>query len=122
MCHPRFKRAFLIDNFRVQESVFSAREACSMGQPMEANIRVEELIRTVQAVADLIASTHIVDAPVSPTNANRTSTGYSPPAHPPPGTSESMGYDHNVLDQFTDPSRKRCASSLGPERVIKAPK
>ena len=93
-----------------------------MGQPMEANIRVEELIRTVQAVADLIASTHIVDAPVSPTNANRTSTGYSPPAHPPPGTSESMGYDHNVLDQFTDPSRKRCASSLGPERVIKAPK
>jgi len=93
-----------------------------MGQPMEANIRVEELIRTVQAVADLIASTHIVDGPVSPTNPNRTSTGYSPPSHPPPGTSESMDYDHNVLDQIADPSRKRCASSLGPERVIKAPK
>jgi len=93
-----------------------------MGQPMEANIRVEELIRTVQAVADLVASTHIVDGPVSPTNVNRTATGYSPPAHPPPGTNESMDYDHNVLDQFADPSRKRCASSLGPERVIKAPK
>jgi hypothetical protein len=93
-----------------------------MGQPMEANIRVEELIRTVQAVADLVASTHIVDGPPSPTNANRTSTGYSPPSHPPPGASESMDYDHNVLDQFADPSRKRCASSLGPERVIKAPK
>jgi len=122
MCHSRFKHVFLIENFRVQESVFSAREACSMGQPMETNIRVEELVRTVQAVADLVASTHIVDGPVSPPNANRTATGYSPPDHPPPGTSESMGYDHNVLDQITDPSRKRCASSLGLERVIKAPK
>ena len=93
-----------------------------MGQPMETNIRVEELVRTVQAVADLVASTHIVDGPVSPPNANKTATGYSPPDHPPPGTSESMGYDHNVLDQITDPSRKRCASSLGAERVIKAPK
>lgn len=122
VCHPIFKHVFLIDDFRVQESVFSAREACSMGQPMEANIRVEELLRTVQAVADLVASTHIVDGPVSPPSANRTSTGYSPPNHPPPGTSESMDYDHNVLDQIADPSRKRCASSLGPERVIKAPK
>lgn len=110
-----------VDNMlrRVQESVFSAREACSMGQPVEANTRVEELIRTVQAVADLIASTHIVDGPASP-NASR--TGYSPPAFPPPGTNESMDYDHNVLDLIADPSRKRCASSLGPERVIKAPK
>ena len=91
-----------------------------MGQPVEANIRVEELVRTVQAVADLIASTHIVDGPVSSPNANRTE--YSPPAHPPPGTSESMNYDHIVLDLCADPSRKRCASSLGPERVIKAPK
>lgn len=93
-----------------------------MGQPMEANIRVEELIRTVHAVAELMASTHIVECPASSPSANRTSTGYSPPDHPPPGTSESMDYDHNVLDQFADPSRKRCASSLGPERVIKAPK
>ena len=93
-----------------------------MGQPMEANIRVEELVRTVQAVADLIASTHIVDGPVPSPNANRTATGYSPPDHPPPGTTESMEYDHNVLDLNADPSRKRCASSLGPERVIKAPK
>lgn len=93
-----------------------------MGQPVEANIRVEELIRTVQAVADLIASTHIVDGPVSSPNANRCTTGYSPPAHPPPGANESMDYDHNVLDLNADPSRKRCASSLGPERVIKAPK
>ena len=94
-----------------------------MGHPTEANIRVEELIRTVQAVADLMAITHIVDGPpVLPTNANRTSTGYSPPDHPPPGTSESMDYDHNVLDQIADPSRKRCASSLGLERAIKAPK
>lgn len=93
-----------------------------MGQPMEANIRVEELVRTVQAVADLVASTHIVDGPVPSPNANRTATGYSPPDHPPPGTTESMEYDHNVLDQIADPSRKRCASSLGPERVIKAPK
>ncbi|KAF9791257.1 hypothetical protein BJ322DRAFT_438766 [Thelephora terrestris] len=91
-----------------------------MGQPVEANIRVEELVRTVQAVADLIASTHIVDGPVSSPNANRTE--YSPPAHPPPGTNESMNYDHIVLDLCADPSRKRCASSLGPERVIKAPK
>lgn len=89
---------------------------------MEANIRVEELIRTVQAVADLVASTHIVDGPVSSPNANRSTTGYSPPAHPPPGANESMDYDHNVLDLNADPSRKRCASSLGPERVIKAPK
>ena len=51
MCHAIFKHAFLIDNFRVQQSVFSAREACSMGQPTEANQRVEELQRTVQAVA-----------------------------------------------------------------------
>jgi len=93
-----------------------------MGQPMEANIRVEELVRTVQAVADLIASTHIVDGPVPSPNANRTATGYSPPDHPPPGATESMECDHNVLDQIADPSRKRCASSLGPERVIKAPK
>ena len=122
MCHSKFKRAFLIEIFRVQESVFSAREACSMGQPMEANIRVEEIRRTVQAVADLIASTHIVDAPDPSPNANRTATGYSPPDHPPPGTTESLDYDHNVLDQNADPSRKRCASSLGLERVIKAPK
>ena len=79
-------------------------------------------MRTVQAVADLLATTRIVDGSVPSPNVNRTSTGYSPPDHPPPGTSESMDYDHNVLDQFTDPSRKRCASSLGPERVIKAPK
>ena len=93
-----------------------------MGQPAEANIRVEELIRTVQAIADLIASTHIVDGPVACPNANRSTTGYSPPSHPPPGANESMDYDHNVLDLNADPSRKRCASSLGPERVIKAPK
>ena len=93
-----------------------------MGQPMEAGVRVEELIRTVQAIADLIASTHIVDGPVSSPNANRSTTGYSPPAHPPPGANESTDYDHNVLDLNADPSRKRCASSLGPERVIKAPK
>ena len=93
-----------------------------MGQPVEANIRVEELIRTVQAVADLVASTHIVDGPASSPNSNRSATGYSPPAHPPPGANESMDYDHNVLDLNADPSRKRCASSLGPERVIKAPK
>ena len=93
-----------------------------MGQPMEANIRVEELMRTVQAVADLLAITRIADGPVPSPNVNKTSTGYSPPDHPPPGTSESMDYDHNVLDPFADPSRKRCASSLGPERVMKAPK
>ena len=93
-----------------------------MGQQVEANIRVEELIRTVQAIAELVAATHIADGPASPPNANRTTSGYSPPAHPPPGTSESMDYDHNVLDLNADPSRKRCASSLGPERVIKAPK
>ena len=49
-----------------------------MGQPMEANVRVEELVRTVQAVADLIASTHIVDGPVPSPNANRTATGPMP--------------------------------------------
>jgi hypothetical protein len=123
MCHAIFKHVFLIDNFRVQQSVFSAREACSMGQPTEANQRVEELQRTVQAVADLLASTRMVeDGPVPSPNANRTTTGYSPPDYPPPGASESMDYDHNVLDQNADPSRKRCASSLGLERVIKAPK
>jgi hypothetical protein len=116
----------LITN-RVQQTVHSAREACSMGQRDEANMRIDELSRIVQAVADLIASTMAIDGPSTPPKASLgtgvasiTSTSFLPPDYPPPGT-EPMDFD-NALDPG-DSSRKRCASSLAVgERVIKAPK
>ena len=92
-----------------------------MGQPLEANVRVEELIRTVQGVAELMA-THTVDRPVLPPNNNRTSTGYSPPDYPPPSLSESTGDGSRVLDQIAIPSRKRRASPIGPDHITKAPR
>lgn len=90
-------------------------------------MRIDELSRIVQAVADLIASAKIVDGPSTPPNGalggpmTITSTAFFPPDYPPPGA-ESMEFEHSTLDTG-DSSRKRCASSMANgERMIKAPK
>lgn len=97
-----------------------------MGHRDEAGMRIDELSRIVQAVADLIASAKIVDDASTSPNPNGpmtiTSTAFLPPDYPPPG-SDSMEFDHAVDPGDSSRKRSSCASSMAAgERMIKAPK
>ncbi|KDQ61001.1 hypothetical protein JAAARDRAFT_569526 [Jaapia argillacea MUCL 33604] len=123
----------------------SASDACSRGESDEANMRIDELRRTIALVAELIAATRLADANSPPLDQSSpdaqalsatTSTHNSPPTvvgvgdvsrHPsppnhftPPAAPAPVAMDmQNSLD-LSDNSRKRCASSLGGDRVVKA--
>ncbi|KAH7929714.1 hypothetical protein BV22DRAFT_1056231 [Leucogyrophana mollusca] len=122
----------------------SASAACSMGQGVEAGIRIDELKKTIALVSELIAATQIADPPSlsrhsSPRrySALSPSSSVSPPAfhgpvNPPQeqplslmqfsngAPTDSMDFQGSL--DVPDVSRKRCASSMAGDRVIKAPK
>ncbi|KAH7913761.1 hypothetical protein BJ138DRAFT_1001713 [Hygrophoropsis aurantiaca] len=122
----------------------SASDACSMGQGLEAGMRIDELKKTIALVSELIAATQIADPPTlsrhsSPRRYSALSptSSVSPPAfhgnvnpsqeQPTPmhytnGTSAVESMDFQSSLDVPDISRKRCASSMAGDRVIKAPK
>ena len=119
-----------------------------MGQGFEANARIDELRKTIALVSELIAATQITDpAPGSRRSSPRrfsAVSGLSIPLstgpiarHPPvtaaqdagsavphfsPGLADASVVDAQIIPDTSDLSRKRCASSMAGDRVIKAPK
>ncbi|KAA1469455.1 hypothetical protein DENSPDRAFT_772513 [Dentipellis sp. KUC8613] len=115
----------------------SARQACSMGQSATAGVKIDELKKTIALVSDLIAATRLGDGPsppgdpASPPQLTAASTRASPPHLTAMAGSNahhqqqlSLGSTQGSLEPLEGPdsseSRKRCASSLGGDRVIKA--
>ncbi|KAI6005680.1 hypothetical protein EDD15DRAFT_2154684 [Pisolithus albus] len=132
----------------IAQTAQSASAACSLGQGLEAEARIDELKKTINVVAELIALTQISDPPtMSRTSSPRRYSGYSvvgskcsisPPARNPvvsgpqdvgqpvmQFSSPAGGQDSGALDVLSngdgsDLSRKRCASSMAGDRVQKA--
>ncbi|KAG2157230.1 hypothetical protein DEU56DRAFT_763573 [Suillus clintonianus] len=121
----------------------SASTACSRGQGLEANVRIDELKKTITLVSELIAATKIADTPAISRNPSPrrfsvlgAKSSVSPSLHGAVTlTQEQMGSgmhfasaaDIGTMDgqsngDISDMSRKRCASSMAGDRVIKAPK
>ncbi|KAG2041624.1 hypothetical protein BDR03DRAFT_945266 [Suillus americanus] len=121
----------------------SASTACSRGQGLEANVRIDELKKTITLVSELIAATKIADTPTISRNPSPrrfsllcANSNVSPSTHGAvPLTQEqlasgmhfSSAADLGTMDgqsngDLADMSRKRCASSMAGDRVIKAPK
>ncbi|KAG1754628.1 hypothetical protein EDB19DRAFT_1892588 [Suillus lakei] len=121
----------------------SASSACSRGQGLEANVRIDELKKTITLVSELIAATKIADTPAISRNPSPrrfsllgAKSSVSPSIHGAvPLTQEqlasgvhfSSAADLGTMDgqsngDLADMSRKRCASSMAGDRVIKAPK
>ncbi|KAH0827036.1 hypothetical protein J3R83DRAFT_4717 [Lanmaoa asiatica] len=133
----------------IAQTAQSASTACSLGQGLEANARIDELKKTIALVSDLIAATQITDPPP---NSRRSSprrfsaasglsipssaaAGPSPTRHPVATTALDTGQlilhfssghtdltavDSQSISDTSDLSRKRCASSMVGDRVIKA--
>lgn len=132
----------------IAQTAQSASAACSLGQGLEAEARIDELKKTINVVSELIAITQISDPPtMSRTSSPRRYSGYSvvgskcsisPPARNPvvsgpqdvgqpvmQFSSPAGGQDSGALDVLSngdgsDLSRKRCASSMAGDRVQKA--
>lgn len=128
----------------IAQTAQSASAACSLGQGLEANARIDELKKTIALVSELIAATQIADPPpssrksspqrfstifgLSVSGPTATPTVRYPAATDVPDTGQanfaSNRADINVLDpqglsDTSDLSRKRCASSMAGDRVIK---
>ncbi|KAF9218248.1 hypothetical protein BS17DRAFT_742446 [Gyrodon lividus] len=128
----------------IAQTAQSARAAYSLGQGLEANAKIDELKKSITTVSELIAATQIADPPSSRKSSPRRSvvstTGsantVSPPSRHPTATAVqdtgqsvmhfSTGHqDLSAMDtqgslDTSDMSRKRCGSSMGGDRVIKA--
>ena len=124
----------------IAHTAHSASAACSLGQGLEANARIDELRKTIALVSELIAATQITDPPpVSRRSSPRRFSGLSIPGITPncyPVTTVqdtgqtvmhfSSGHvdlsivDSQMISDTSDLSRKRCASSMAGDRVIKA--
>ncbi|KIK98718.1 hypothetical protein PAXRUDRAFT_823568 [Paxillus rubicundulus Ve08.2h10] len=130
----------------IAQTAQSARAACSLGQGFEANVRIDELKKTITLVSELIAATQIADPPsisrkssprrFSGVSAMGSANSVSPPSRHPtitavPDTGQSVMHfsaghqELNAMDtqgslDTSDLSRKRCASSMGGNRVNKA--
>lgn len=132
----------------IAQTAQSASAACSLGQGLEAEARIDELKKTINMVSELIAATQISDPPtMSQTSSPRRYSGYSavgskcsisPPARNPvvsgpqdvgqpvmQFSSSAGGQESGALDVLSngdgsDLSRKRCASSMAGDRVQKA--
>ena len=112
----------------IMQTANSARQACSMGQGLTAGVKIDELKKTIALVSELIAATRLVDGPSPPRESVSPQRQGGSPSHPStagPGVSLSLrsvdphGHEiANVVD-LTE-SRKRCASSMAGDRVIKA--
>ena len=126
----------------IAQTAQSASAACSLGQGLEANARIDELRKTIALVSELIAATQIADPPPpsrrsSPRRFSAIS-GLSIPLsnasrHPPVTTDTGQTnlhfssaladlsvLDSQIISDTSDLSRKRCASSMAGDRVIKA--
>ncbi|KAG1756645.1 uncharacterized protein EDB91DRAFT_1041221 [Suillus paluster] len=111
----------------------SASTACSRGQGLEANVRIDEIKKTITLVSELIAATKIADTPAVSRNpsprrfsALGPKSSVSPPIHGAvpltqeqlvPGMHFSSVSDIGTMDgqsngDISDMSRKRCASSM----------
>jgi len=114
--------------YSIAQTAHSASTACSLGQGLEAEARIDELKKTIALVSELIAATQIADSPPQPrTTSPRRFSGYltagstrnQPPSSvqdlSPPLTLDPL----NNADS-SDLSRKRCASSNAGDRVQKA--
>ena len=126
-----------------------ASTACSMGQGLEANARIDELKKTIALVSDLFAATQITDPPptsrksspkrfstISGLSIPGSTAGLSPPIRLPAvtvvqdtgqallhfssGRADLNAVDSQCISDTSDLSRKRCASSTAGDRVIKA--
>ena len=135
----------------IAQTAQSARTACSLGQGLEANARIDELRKTIALVSELIAATQIADPPPGSRRSSprrfSTLSGLSipisapaltsPTRHPPGATVQdtsqplllfSSGHadltvvDSQITSDTSDLSRKRCASSMAGDRALKAPK
>lgn len=121
----------------------SGSQACNMGSTTDAQHIVDVLKKNVLLVADLVAALQIADGPVLPSQS-------SPPSHTTVATdngsltvsavagldvgqqshingsssysSSSTSLDPNAMLDTSDLSRKRCASSVAGDRVLKAMK
>jgi hypothetical protein len=121
----------------IAHTAHSASAACSLGQGLEANARIDELRKTIALVSELIAATQIADPPPSRRSSPRrfsipagmTSTCY--PVTTAQDTDQTVMYfssghadlsvvDPQMLSDTSDLSRKRCASSMAGNRVIKS--
>lgn len=123
----------------ISKQATSARDACAVGNGNAAELRIDELKRTIALVADLLAATKLADSPPHNTppsySAMNSSANHS---HTELG-SGNMRQEHHViaLPAYTshlahkdmqgvldsgDGSRKRCASSMAGDRVIKSMK
>ncbi|KAG2078184.1 hypothetical protein BDR04DRAFT_1042661 [Suillus decipiens] len=109
----------------------SASTACSRGQGLEANVRIDELKKTITLVSELIAATKIADTPAISRNSSPrrfsllgANSNVSPSTHGAvPLTQEQLASgmhfssDLGTMDgqsngDLADMSRKRCASSM----------
>ncbi|EPQ58343.1 hypothetical protein GLOTRDRAFT_137081 [Gloeophyllum trabeum ATCC 11539] len=127
----------------IAQTASSASNACSRGHSDEANMRIDELKKTISLVSELIAATRLADGPTLPSDQvspNLTTTFASPPLDSGIGGNGSQ--NSTPPSHFTPPSqpvflsqmesqgstdgldnsRKRCASSISGDRVIKAMK
>lgn len=133
----------------IAQTAQSASAAYSLGQGLETNACIDELKKTITLVSDLIAATQITDQPpgsrrsspqhfstVSGLSTSGSAAGVSPPIRHPAvtaaqDTGQAVTYltstraDLNAADSqslldTSDLSRKRCASSMAGNRVIKA--
>ncbi|KAL4067913.1 hypothetical protein J3A83DRAFT_4097625 [Scleroderma citrinum] len=121
----------------IAQTAQSASAACSLGQGFEAEARIDELKKTITLVSELIAATQIADPPsLSQASSPRRFSGFSPVGstrNPTSSGSQDVSpsivhfspQDPGALDHLnsgdsSDLSRKRCASSIGGDRVQKA--
>lgn len=130
----------------IAQTAQSASAACSLGQGLEANARIDELKKTIALVSELIAATQITDP--LPTSQRSSPSRFSGPSmhastvavpspirHPAITTVQdteqtvfhfSSGHtdlgavDSQTISDTSDLSRKRCASSMPGDRAIKA--
>lgn len=128
----------------ISKTAHSAHESCIMGNGASAGARVDELRRTIALVSDLIAATHLADSPPSNKSPKysgiSSNTSHSPremgsinvgqehhPLSLSPYSSHLMSKALGLMDMqgvvdSGDGSRKRCASTMPGDRVIKAMK
>ncbi|TFK55132.1 hypothetical protein OE88DRAFT_1732399 [Heliocybe sulcata] len=132
----------------IAHTASSASNACSRGHSDEANMRIDELRKTITLVSELIAATRLADGPTPPSEhvspshqalsfapsatsppldsglSGHSSQHSTPPTHytPPSQSAFSSHIDLHASMDSSDNTRKRCASSATGDRVIKAMK
>ncbi|KAI0928700.1 hypothetical protein AcW2_004628 [Taiwanofungus camphoratus] len=96
----------------------SGSEACTMGQTTDAQHFVDLLKKNVLLVADLVAAMQLADGSVAGLD-----VGQQPHLNGLASFASSPGsLDPNAMLDTSDMSRKRCASSIAGDRVLKVMK